>query len=283
MSAAQASAPPSDAAPVPASTVTLECFTDEEMAVLAGPESIAVSPFLAVVGDAERTTTLRTAYRCLLARGILDPLTRDAAQTAVAEGAGLEIELAVREDIHALVMLRRSALAVVAVSRTTATGADFWYAHVHPEVSLGEAVSADGLHRFTLIRTEDLVAAVLEACLHPDAADHPSGRPAPPFTVDPSAGTDLPQALVEALGEGLVRAELVVRSVGDARPAMWGVSSSAAGCWLACSHLGSTAPVLVHPHSVREIRESLGGAIDAATARVRDAAGRPTVGAAEPA
>src|SRR5690606_4188579 len=45
--------------------VAVEVLTDEELAVLEGPDSIVVAPFLATLDEGERDAVLRTAYRGL--------------------------------------------------------------------------------------------------------------------------------------------------------------------------------------------------------------------------
>ena len=48
-------------------------LTDEELSVVARPGPLPVMPFLADLEEPARETARRTAYRSLVARGIVDP------------------------------------------------------------------------------------------------------------------------------------------------------------------------------------------------------------------
>jgi hypothetical protein len=128
-----AAAPETPGAPVP-----VEVLTDEELAILAGPGGLVVAPYLATLPEADREVALRTAYRGLLARGIVDPPTPAALAAAVGEPT---VELQVRQDVLSLVALRRGASATVCVARSTVLGQDYWYAHVVRDVALVEQVT----------------------------------------------------------------------------------------------------------------------------------------------
>lgn len=209
-------------------TVFVEVLTDEELSVIARPGAMPVRPFLDDLPDAERETARRSAYRSLVARGVVDPPTPEsmAAASRSVDGA---IDLQVRQDVASLVALREGARLVVAVARTTATNQDFWYAHLVEDVVLLEEVSRDGFHRFALARDTGLVDAAVAAAVHPDAGDG-SGAPEP---VSTEAGDPTPpDAVLERLGAAFVRADLVVRRVGDVRPPAFSVLSGPEGCWV---------------------------------------------------
>lgn len=182
--------------------VPLEVFTDEELAILAGSDGVVVTPFLDRVGADQRPAVDRTAFRSLLARGILDPPSPEALAQAAAgtKRDGAAVELPVREDVRAMITLRTTATTVIAAARTTATGQDFWYAHVVAQACLLEQVGSDGMHRFALLDAAELPDAVVAAALHPEAGD----AVGEPLEFDPSPETALPPRIVDTLGEALV-------------------------------------------------------------------------------
>lgn len=235
------------------STVALEVLTDEELAILAGPDDIAVLPFLETVPEAEREAVTRTAYRGLLARGIVDPPTPEATAAALerGEGAASTVELMVRQDVLTVVTLRRSARSVVALARTTAVGQDFWYAHVVDDICLLEEVSSDGLHRFAVCRTSDLPDRVVDAAVHPEAGDA-DGEPVEVTSVagDPTP----PDEVLARLGESLLRVDMVVRTAHDSHPPLLGLFTGPGGSWCSVSRAGSGGPVVVEPCSAEELR-----------------------------
>lgn len=244
-------------------TVPLETFTDEELAVLAGPESMVVAPSLSAVPTAEREAVLRTAYRGLLARGVLDPPTPEARVAAVGQPT---VELMVRDDVRSLVMLRRGARLVVAVARTTVAGQDYWYAHVVDDVVLLEQVGEDGLHRFALARTADLPALLVGAAVHPECGDG-SGEP-----IEVAGDVaEPPLAVAEALGSALVRADVVVRSVADDGAAPLGLFTGPGGAWVLRLQRG--AGVTVRPLAAEALRGELEGLVLDRLARVPAGAG----------
>lgn len=205
----------------------VEVLTHEELSVIARPGPMPVLPFLDELPPGEREVARRTAYRSLLARGVVDPPTPEAVAAASRSGDG-SVDLQVRQDVASVVALREGARLVVAIARTTATGQDFWYAHVVEDVALLEEVSSDGLHRFALARDTALVDAAVAAAVHPDAGD---GTGAPePVTAEPGDPTP-PDGVLERLGAAFVRADLVVRRVGDERPPAFSVLSGPDGCW----------------------------------------------------
>jgi hypothetical protein len=219
------------------SAVPVEVLTDEELSVLAAPESIVVMPFLDLVeSESEREAVRRTAYRSLLARGIVDPPTPESTSAAIARGDG-HVELMVRNDVRSLVALREGAKLVVAVARTTVAAQDFWYAHVVDDVVLLEEVSADGLHRFALAQAADLPELAAEASVHPEAGDA-DGDPVP-VGGEPGDPTP-PDELLERLGSAILRSDVLVRYVGDADPVLLGLFTGPNGSWVTRAQQGAT-------------------------------------------
>lgn len=214
-----------DAAPV---TVFVEVLTDEELSVVARPGTMPVTPHLDELPEAEREVARRAAYRSLLARGIVDPPTPEAIARATGVRDG-SVDLMMRQDVASVVALRAAPQAVVAAARTTATGQDFWYAHVVDDIVLLEEVSRDGLHRFALAGAEHLDDLVVGAVLHPDAGD--ADGPALPMTTAAGDPTP-PDEVLQRLGAAFLRADVVVRRPGDTEPPVLTVFSGPDGSWL---------------------------------------------------
>lgn len=221
--------------PVP-EPVFVDVLTDEELSVVARPGAMPVTPFLSDLPDAEQETARRTAYRSLIARGVVDPPTPEAiaAATALRDGT---VELMVRQDVRSVVALREAAQVVVAVARTTAATQDYWYAHLVDDVVLLEEVSRDGLHRFALADAQHLATLAVGAAVHPDAGDGDG----PPLVVAAGAGDPTPpDAVLERLGAAFLRADVVVRRPGDTQPPAFALLSGPDGCW--CIEAAATPP-----------------------------------------
>ena len=112
---------PAGSTPAPPQTIALEILTDEELSVLVPAQGVVVAPVLDTVPAAERDAVRRTAFRGLVARGIVDP-PEPAAVAAVLESSAattgdVGIDLRVRNDVLSALTLRQSASAVVAVAR----------------------------------------------------------------------------------------------------------------------------------------------------------------------
>ena len=190
--------------------VFVDVLTDEELSVVARPGAMPVMPFLDDLPEADRETARRSAYRSLVARGVVEPPTPEAiaAATALRDGS---VELMVRQDIRSVIALREAAQVVVAVARTTAATQDFWYAHLVDDVVLLEEVSRDGMHRFALAEEAALAELAVGAAVHPSAGDGDG----PALPVEASAGDPTPpDAVLERLGAAFVRADVVVRRPG---------------------------------------------------------------------
>lgn len=256
----------------------LESLTDEELAILGRPDSIVVAPFLDRIGEDQLDTAKRTAYRGLLARGILDPPTAQA--LTAAEGlrpAGDErrtregVELSVRPDVHAIVTMRAAARGVIAVARSTSRGRDFWYAHVVDDACLVEQVSSDGIHRFALLGAAKLPEALVDAVVHPDTGDG-TGEPVE-FT--PSADEPAPLSILERLGQAHVHCEVVIRTVGDSGAVMLGAFTGPAGAWMFRSTYAADRPLSVEPCTAAQVRGRLRATTVDALARLGAAAATP--------
>ncbi|WP_193609632.1 hypothetical protein [Nocardioides lijunqiniae] len=237
---------------MPASTVALEILTDEELSVLTPGPGAVVTPFLSAVPDAERDAVRRTALRGLVARGIVDPPAVDATATPTpgSDGTEVEVDAMVRQDVLSALTLRQAARRVVAVARTTATGQDFWYAHLVDEIALLEEVGSDGLHRFALGHTAALAELLAGATLHPDAADG-TGEP---VVLTGSPDGEAPPELLEHLGAAYVRADvLVIDADRDERPAMTGLFTGPRGSWSVVAD-PATGRVSARPETVASLR-----------------------------
>jgi hypothetical protein len=234
----------------PAEPVFVEVLTDEELAVLARPNPLAVAPYLAALDERQQHTAKRTAYRSLLARGIVDPPSVDALASAAAAGDG-SLELMVREDVRSVVTLREGADVVVAVARTTSATHDYWYAYLVDQVVLLEQVGSDGLHRFALARAEQLLDLVLAAAVHPDSGDAAGHTVAMP----PPGDATPPAPVLGMLGEALLRADVVVRHPGEQRVGTLGLFTGPRGSWLVTGQGEETA--MAHPMRADELRRQL--------------------------
>ena len=244
-------------------TVPVAVLTDEELAVLAGDGGLVVTPFAAVFDDAEREIALRTAYRGLVARGIVDPPTPQARVDAIGEPG---VELQVRQDVLSIVTLRAAASAVVAVARTSVAHQDFWYAHVVEEVVLLEEVGTDGMHRFALATADQLPALVVGAVLHPETGDG-SGEP---IELDPGA-TEPPLEIAERLGTALLRSDVVIRWAGDDNAPLLGLFTGPSGAWVVEAHEGSGDALVATPTTAEALASRLRGEVSLVVARAAQA------------
>jgi hypothetical protein len=236
--------------------VFVEVLTDEELSVVAAPGAMPVTPYLRAldpsVGDAVR----RTAYRSLVARGVLDPPTPEAIAAATAARDD-DVELMVRQDVRSVVALRAAGQLVVAVARTTAAAQDFWYAHVVDDVVLLEEVSRDGMHRFAVGETAWLGDLAVGAAVHPDSGDGAVGTSDLPFDTAPGDPTP-PEAVLELLGEAFVRSDVVVRRPGDTDPPAFVLFSGPAGCWVVEA---GTRPAVARPLLAEQARRRVAEAV----------------------
>ncbi|MFC5997120.1 hypothetical protein ACFP6A_00030 [Quadrisphaera sp. GCM10027208] len=240
--------------------VALVDLTDEEVAVLATADGPVVLPYLGTLDDEQVATATTTAYRSLVARGLLTAPTpqeaREAARTSTARGeerVGYPVQMP--ETLAHLLRLRAGASTVVCVSVATALGAEYRYAHVVDDVVLVEEVTGTGLHRFSLVDVADLPTIVQGWVLHPEATPGTGEEivqlPQRQGEPDPTP----PDELLERLGSALVRADLVVRRAGDHSPELVGVFSGPSGTWTSRSRFGSAAPVVIRPATPDDVRD----------------------------
>ena len=231
--------------------VFVEVMTDEELSVVARPGPMPVMPFLGDLSPRDAEVARRSAYRSLIARGIVDPPSPEAVAAATSRRDG-SVELMVRQDVRSAVALRDGAQVVVAVARTTAVTQDYWYAHLVDDVVLLEEVSRDGMHRFALAHAAQVGDLAAAAAVHPDAGDADG---APVALTSEEGDPTPPDEILERLGAAFVRTDVIVRRPGDTEPPRFAVFSGPDGTWV----VEGTAPV------------AAAVAADAARARVAEA------------
>ncbi len=241
-----------------AETLDIGQLTDEELAVIATTDGVAVFPVLGRMSAEHRTVALQTAYRSLVARGLLlAPTAEDEAAARRRDGDDAELPVRMPESMAHVLALRAGAQRVVAVSRMTAMGEEYRYAYVVEDVVLEEHVTGTGLHSFVVGRRARLADLVAGWVLHPEAGDG-SGDPVPLGAAGDAAP---PMELLERVGAALLRADLVVREPGDSAPLLLGVFSGPAGTWLGEARSGSGAPVDLVPTSVAAVRDRVRAAV----------------------
>lgn len=223
----------------------LEAFSDEELSLLTHGPGVVVTPYFSELSSAELEPIQRTAYRGLVARGVIDP------ESDAKDGP---LRFAVREDIATAVTLRQAARRVVAVARTYADAQDFWYAHIVEDLVVLEYVTGDGIHRFALGFSQDLPDLLTNAAIHPDAIDS-SGA-----TINLAALPEAtaPTELLELLGQAHVRADVVVVDadrVDEGRPELLGVFTGPEGSWSITSTPLTGA--IARPEKVEPLRARL--------------------------
>lgn len=254
-------APPTQLPVTDLKPVLVEVLTDEELRVLDGGNSMVVAPYADTVAEAERDPVLRTAFRGLVARGIIDPAPESTAGTGPESTAGTDgvdeglapVDVLVRSDVQTLITVRSNALQVVAVARTVAGGQDYWYAHTIDDITVLEEVSQDGLHRFALTSTDNLAEHLVAATVLADAADG-TGEP-----IEIDAAEPEPAPLVERLGQGYVRADILVRHRDVKVPPVLGVFTGPHGSWTV--EAGGPGRVDCAPTTVADLRERVRGLV----------------------
>jgi hypothetical protein len=255
----------SDAAPPGVPVLDL---TDEEIAVLATTDGPVVLPYLAGLDPEQARTATTTAYRSLVARGLLEAPTpqqaREAEREAVASGEGrVAYPVRMPEHLSHVLALRAGASAVVCVAVSTALGQEFRYAHVVEDVVLVEEVTTTGLHRLGLLGLTDLPARLAAWVLHPEAVAG-TGEEIVQLPGGEDDDPTPPDELLERLGAALVRADVVVRRAGDGGPGdLLGVFSGPGGTYASRTRHGSRTPVVIRPASPDEVRASLAALVPA--------------------
>lgn len=263
-------------APVPVPLVDL---TDEELAAVDGPPvGIVVSPYLEELDAALHDVAVLTAFRSLVARGMVVAPTEEQAASAAREAAHeghdlAAVEVSMAEEVSQVLTLRRAASTVVCVQRTTATrghGASdgsvsgtteprrTWrYLHVvDGELTLDELVEPTGLHRYGLLRTGDAADLLLD-WLAPDGHDGSDGAEvAIEARTAAAGGTDA--VLLDRLALAHVLADVTVRRTGDGGPGvLLGTFAGPDGLHLSTTTFGTGADVRLRPVSRRTLRQAL--------------------------
>lgn len=164
----------------------LFALTDEELAVLAGTDQgVVAMPHLEVLDGELRSVALHTAYRSMLASGLVtlptaqgappprgstgpDPTGAPADRPGAADGRWFPVELP--SEVDAVLVLRGAAPLLLCLQRHTgdehgAAGAAageqvLRYVHLVEDVALVEDVLATGLHRFGTVARVELGACV---------------------------------------------------------------------------------------------------------------------------
>jgi len=242
--------------------VPLVDLTDEELAALDGPPvGLVVSPYLEELEPAARDVAVVTAFRSLVARGLVLAPTPEqataaarAAATAGEELAAVDVEMA--EVLSQVLTLRRVADRVVCVQRTT-DGARAWrYLHrVDDELTLDELVEPTGLHRYALVATPALLDVLVDWVV-PEGVDGPDGAE---VALDASAAADgrAGDALLERLAGAHVLADVTVRGRADAGPGrLLGTFAGPDGLHLSTA-FGTGGQVRLRPVSRRTLRAAL--------------------------
>lgn len=234
----------------------VETLTDEELAVLDDPGDddsgpVAVRPRFDDLAPEQQDVARQVAFRGLLARGIVDPPSPEAVAAAEARGGTptTPVDVLVRQDVQSLVTLRRGAALVVAVARTTAAGQDYWYGYLIDDMALIEEVTEAGLHRFSLVRDDQLPDLLVGAAVHPDTTDA-TGEP---MAMPDEPVPDPPPPVLRTLGQALLRADLVVRYNGRVAAQTASLFTGPAGSWLVTHREGEQS--VAFPMRAQELRE----------------------------
>lgn len=121
----------------------------------------------------------------------------------------------------------------------------------------GDAIDS-ATDRFALARDSGLLDAAVAAAVHPDAGDA-DGEPEP-VTTEPGDPTP-PDGVLERLGAAFVRADLVVRRVGDRTPPAFSVLSGPDGCWTIDPPAAPGEGVRAVPVTAADARERVAEAV----------------------
>lgn len=243
--------------------VPLIDLTDEELAALDGPPvGVVVSPYLEELDPAARDVAVVTAFRSLVARGLVLAPTAQAAAAAAREAAttgeqlaAVEVEMA--EVVSQVLTLRRVAEQVVCVQRTTGQARAWRYLHrVDAELVLDELVEPTGLHRFSLVPAPDLLDVLVDWVV-PDGLDGAEG-PEVALEADSAVAGRSGDALLEQLAAASVLSDVTVRGRDDAGPGLLlGTFAGPAGLHLSTTAFGTGAAVRLRPVSRRSLRAAL--------------------------
>ncbi len=243
--------------------VPLVDLTDEELAALDGPPvGLVVSPYLEVLDPAARDVAVVTAFRSLVARGLVLAPTPQHAETAAraAAAAGEElaaVEVEMAEVLSQVLTLRRVADRVVCVQRTTGQSRAWRYLHrVDDALTLDELVEPTGLHRYALVATPALLDVLVDWVV-PDGVDGADGAEVD-LDASAAAGGRAGDALVEQLAGAHVLADVTVRGRGDAGPGLLlGTFAGPDGLHLSTTAFGTGEQVRLRAVSRRSLRAAL--------------------------
>lgn len=229
-------------------------FTDEELCVLTPERGIAMLPLISEMSEDHRHIAEQTAYRSLIARGILQPPSQEGDEPQQPAASDPTKPLAQLPEVLAdMLTLREGAEQIVAVSLMTSIGEESRYAYAAGAVVLEEHVDAAGFHTFYVGSRDRLTDIVMSWALHPAATDG-EGAELPP--TDPEEVVP-PEELLETLGDALLRADIVIRYVDDSAPPLIGIFSGPGGTWLSIARLGSGEQVRIAPVSLASVRRTL--------------------------
>lgn len=162
-------------------------LTDEELAGLdGGPQArpVAPQPWLDRQDEGNRELICQVALRGLAARGIVLP-DPDPSQRSV---------VAIHEDLRAVLVMRRSARAIVLAQRHTGTEYHTRMLYLHDDHAvLEDDISAGGLHGLTVMTTATAIQRLAELADPSSAAGRtPAGQPRLAKLADIAAGTGVP-------------------------------------------------------------------------------------------
>lgn len=225
-------------------------LTDEELSVLdpvPREQRLAIMPYLDDVDDVTRETATLTAFRSLVARGLVVPPTAAEVEAATnSESTTGSIDIEVHELISGLVQMRKGAPTIVCAQRTVAGRPDYcyWYV-VSDDTAIEELVEPKGLHRFHALETR-LVRLALYGYLNPERVAGAAGED---HVVEAgvAAGGSTPAAMLEGLASAHTLGEFLVRTgrQPSEQPTMVAVASGPEGLLLAEMRCGSEEPVRV--------------------------------------
>jgi hypothetical protein len=226
---------------------TLIELTDEETAVLfGGLEGLVATPYLDEVPEDERAAVLHTAYRSLLARGVILPAPPDRRPR---EDGRPEVEMTPALD--SLADIRDGAPVLLCLQRTVEQDCVLRYAHVVDEFVLVEDVLEGGLHRFGWLE-RDRLRVCLQDFLVPDDAAAGSGGSVVLSQGDArdegaAAGGGAP-AVPAVLEHASVNIDATVRHLLDDGPGeLLGFFLGPAGSWCSRNQFGAGGPVRLEP------------------------------------
>ncbi|MFI7589542.1 hypothetical protein ACIB24_20950 [Spongisporangium articulatum] len=182
-------------------------LTDEELAVLDGPQSdhVAPLPWLSALPETEQETARTVAARSLAVRGVARP-------SAIDETTG-DVVLAVDGDTHAVLAARRSSSGFVIAERRSDQESITHVLYVQGAAGVvDETVNQAGLHVFSAGPTAPAVDALV-AFLDPAGVATTDG-PAEEVDLGAAASGVLPEAEADVL---LVAVLVVVTAGPDGR------------------------------------------------------------------